>query len=110
MVNLRSLGRASTSSSSIHATCVAPKVARGSARIEGYSWRLLPRLILFLRNTGSLRVNASVTAEKATLDMNTMKPLHDRILVQPLEEEKVSTEQTKSLIPNLIPGLTKSFH
>ena len=35
-------------------------------------------------------MRASVTAEKASLDMNTMTPLHDRILVKPIEEDKAS--------------------
>mmetsp|Transcript_34632 Transcript_34632/g.76977 ORF Transcript_34632/g.76977 Transcript_34632/m.76977 type:complete len:140 (-) Transcript_34632:377-796(-) len=34
-----------------------------------------------------LRVQASVTAEKASLDLGKMSPLHDRILVKPIEEE-----------------------
>lgn len=37
-------------------------------------------------------VRASVTIEKASLDMNTMSPLHDRILVKPIEEEQVRPE------------------
>ncbi|GAX77555.1 hypothetical protein CEUSTIGMA_g4999.t1 [Chlamydomonas eustigma] len=39
------------------------------------------------RGRAPLRVQASVTLEKASLDMNTMSPLHDRILVKPIEEE-----------------------
>ena len=39
----------------------------------------------------SLRIRASVTIEKASLDMNTMSPLHDRILVKPIEEEQVDS-------------------
>eukprot|EP00798_Chlamydomonas_sp_ICE-L_P001881 gene1881-33300_t len=33
-------------------------------------------------------MRASVTAEKASLEINTMVPLHDRILVKPIEEEE----------------------
>ncbi|GFR47818.1 hypothetical protein Agub_g9595 [Astrephomene gubernaculifera] len=36
----------------------------------------------------AVRVVASVTAEKASLDITKMTPIHDRVLVRPIEEEK----------------------
>lgn len=39
------------------------------------------------RATVSVR---AITAEKADLDMNKMEPLHDRLLVKPIEEEQMS--------------------
>ncbi|GLC44503.1 hypothetical protein PLESTB_000066300 [Pleodorina starrii] len=35
----------------------------------------------------TVRVAASVTAEKASLDITKMTPIHDRVLVRPIEEE-----------------------
>lgn len=35
----------------------------------------------------AVRVSASVTAEKATLDITKMTPIHDRVLIRPVEEE-----------------------
>lgn len=35
-----------------------------------------------------VRVCASVTVEKASLDISKMSPIHDRVLVRPIEEEK----------------------
>ncbi|KAG2494980.1 hypothetical protein HYH03_006913 [Edaphochlamys debaryana] len=36
----------------------------------------------------TVRVSASVTAEKAALDLSKMTPIHDRVLIRPMEEEK----------------------
>ncbi|PNH08491.1 hypothetical protein TSOC_004964 [Tetrabaena socialis] len=35
-----------------------------------------------------VRVSASVTAEKASLDITKMTPIHDRVLIRPMEEEQ----------------------
>ncbi|GIL86242.1 hypothetical protein Vretimale_13722 [Volvox reticuliferus] len=35
----------------------------------------------------AVRVAASVTAEKASLDITKMTPIHDRVLIRPIEEE-----------------------
>uniref|UniRef100_A0A7S0RG12 10 kDa chaperonin n=1 Tax=Chlamydomonas leiostraca TaxID=1034604 RepID=A0A7S0RG12_9CHLO len=37
---------------------------------------------------GALVVRASVTAERATLDLSSMAPIHDRVLIKPMEEEQ----------------------
>ncbi|KAF5830926.1 chaperonin 11 [Dunaliella salina] len=37
---------------------------------------------------GAVSVRASVTADRAALDLSKMAPIHDRVLIKPLEEEQ----------------------
>ncbi|KAL6753440.1 chaperonin 11 [Haematococcus lacustris] len=47
-----------------------------------------PFMALSRPSRAALSVRASVTAEKASLDLSKMVPIHDRVLIKPMEEEK----------------------
>ncbi|PNW72376.1 hypothetical protein CHLRE_16g673729v5 [Chlamydomonas reinhardtii] len=57
---------------------------------------------------GTVRVAASVTAEKAALDITKMTPIHDRVLIRPIEEEQKTAGGI--LLPKAPPKANSDAH
>ncbi|KAG2447302.1 hypothetical protein HYH02_007632 [Chlamydomonas schloesseri] len=56
----------------------------------------------------TVRVAASVTAEKAALDISKMTPIHDRVLIRPVEEEQKTAGGI--LLPKAPPKANSDAH